>query len=195
MTGKRILLIDNYDSFSYNLCQMFGAQGVQITVIRNDEKTPEQIREMQPDGIVLSPGPGRPEDAGCCVEVVKQLGKEIPILGVCLGHQAICIAYGGAVSQASELMHGKQSVIRVKTDTPLFSGLPEMIPAARYHSLAAVKEKLPECLKITAETQEGEIMAVCHCTDPVYGLQFHPESILTPDGETIIRNFMEVAGR
>lgn len=193
--GKSILLIDNYDSFSYNLFQMFGAHGARITVIRNDEKTPEQIRQLGPDGIVLSPGPGRPEDAGCCVELVKELGKEIPIFGVCLGHQAICVAYGGAVSQASRLMHGKQSMIRIKTDTPLFSGLPERIPAARYHSLTAVRENLPECLRIAAETQEGEIMAVSHRTDPVYGVQFHPESILTPDGENIIRNFMEVAGR
>lgn len=192
---KRILLIDNYDSFSYNLYQLFGAQGAELTVIRNDGKTWEQIREMKPDGIVLSPGPGRPEDAGCCVDTVKQLGKEIPVLGVCLGHQAVCAACGGSVEPAARVMHGRQSLIRLKTDTPLFFGLPETIPAARYHSLAAVRETLPDELLITAETPEGEIMAVQHRTDPVYGVQFHPESILTPDGKTIIRNFLEAAGR
>ena len=193
--GKRILLIDNYDSFSYNLFQMLGAQGAELTVIRNDEKNWEQIREMKPDGIVLSPGPGRPEAAGCCVETVKNLGKEISILGVCLGHQAICTACGGKVDAAACIMHGRQSVIRLNTDTPLFFGLPAKIQAARYHSLAAVREKLPDDLQITAETPEGEIMAVQHKTAPVYGVQFHPESILTLDGAVIIRNFLEVAGR
>ena len=176
---KKLILIDNYDSFSYNLYQMLGALGAELTVIRNDEKTPEEIEAMKPDGILLSPGPGRPEDAGCCVEVVQKLGKRTPILGVCLGHQAICTAYGGTVTYADRMMHGKTSVIRVNTDTPLFRGSKEEMTVGRYHSLAA-------------RTAEGEIMAVQHREYPVYGVQFHPESILTPDGIHLFNNFLEV---
>ena len=187
----KLVLIDNYDSFSYNLYQMLGALGAELTVFRNDEKTPGEIEAMQPDGIVLSPGPGRPEDAGCCVELVRKLGNRIPVLGVCLGHQAICTAYGGTVTYAGRMMHGKSSLARVNTDTLLFRGMKHEIQVARYHSLAAQEESLPECLVVTAKTAEGEIMAVQHREYPVYGVQFHPESILTPDGNQILKNFLE----
>lgn len=187
----RLVLIDNYDSFSYNLYQMLGALGAELTVFRNDEKTPGEIEAMQPDGIVLSPGPGRPEDAGCCVELVRKLGNRIPVLGVCLGHQAICAAYGGIVTYAGRMIHGKSSLARVNTDTLLFRGMKHEIQVARYHSLAAQEESLPECLAVTAKTAEGEIMAVQHREYPVYGVQFHPESILTPDGNQILKNFLE----
>ena len=185
------LLIDNYDSFSYNLYQLVGCIDADIKVVRNDEMTVEEIGRLAPSAILLSPGPGRPSDAGICIEAVRQLGKKIPILGVCLGHQAICEAFGGRVSYAKRLMHGKASEITVDTADVLFRGLPPVIQAARYHSLAAVESTLPEELKITARTQDGEIMAVSHRHFPVHGVQFHPESILTPDGKTMIKNFLE----
>ena len=186
-----ILLIDNYDSFSYNLYQLIGAECKDLTVIRNDEKTVEEIREMDPVCIVLSPGPGRPEDAGVCTEVVDKLAKEIPILGVCLGHQAICQAFGGKVTYARQLMHGKTSSIELDWSRWFFQWVEKSIPAARYHSLAAEEESLPDVLKVTARAADGEIMAVEHREYPVYGLQFHPESILTPDGAQMIRNFLK----
>lgn len=189
---KKLVLIDNYDSFSYNLYQMLGALGAELTVLRNDAKTPGEIEAMHPDGIILSPGPGRPEDAGCCVAVVRTLGEKLPILGVCLGHQAICTAYGGVVTYAGRMMHGKASMAEVNTDTPLFRGMKKEIQVARYHSLAAQEEMMPECLEITAKTAEGEIMAVQHREYPVFGVQFHPESILTPGGSRILNNFLEV---
>ena len=185
-----ILLIDNYDSFSYNLFQLIGSLNPDIKVIRNDAFSAQEIEQMRPETIILSPGPGRPEDAGVCIDVVKELGDKIPILGVCLGHQAICMAYGGTISYAKELMHGKQSVTRLDRECPIFHNLPEDIPVARYHSLALKEETLPECLSITARTDDGEVMAVKHKHYSVYGLQFHPESILTPDGKTIIQNFL-----
>lgn len=185
-----VLLIDNYDSFSYNLFQYVGEIEPDIRVIRNDEMTVEEIREMKPDRIILSPGPGRPEDAGVIIDVVKQLGPEIPILGVCLGHQAICAAYGATVGYARQLMHGKQSVARLDRDCLLFRDCPEEAPVARYHSLAAVPETMPEVLKVTAVTADGEIMAVEHRTYPVCGVQFHPESIMTPDGKKMLANFI-----
>jgi anthranilate synthase component 2 len=187
-----IILIDNYDSFSYNLYQLVGTIDPDIKVIRNDELTVDEIRALKPSRIILSPGPGFPKDADICIEAAKTLGKEIPTLGVCLGHQAICEAYGATVSYAKELMHGKQSVSDIDRDCRIFRGLPEKIPVARYHSLSAVEEKLPDCLKITAKTEDGEIMAVRHKEYAVYGLQFHPESIMTPDGMTILKNFLEV---
>lgn len=186
-----ILLMDNYDSFSYNLYQMAGAITPDIRVIRNDGCTVEEIRAMKPEGIILSPGPGRPEDAGICVDVVRELRGKIPILGVCLGHQAICLAYGGKVSYAKELMHGKQSEASLDGGCPIFRGLPREIQVARYHSLAAVEETLPECLKVTARTEDGEVMAVWNGDDAVYGLQFHPESILTPQGKDILNNWFQ----
>lgn len=185
-----ILLIDNYDSFSYNLFQLVGSLNPDIKVIRNDAATPEEIRAMHPSSIILSPGPGRPEDAGICIDVVKELGSEIPILGVCLGHQAICKAFGATVSYAKQLMHGKQSIAQLDTSSPIFKGCKDTIPVARYHSLAAVKETIPKTLQVIAETADGEVMAVQHITYPIYGLQFHPESILTPDGEVLLRNFL-----
>lgn len=186
-----ILLIDNYDSFSYNLYQLIGMIDPDIRVVRNDEMTIEEIRQIKPKRIILSPGPGFPKDAGICVEAAKELGKEIPILGVCLGHQSICEAYGAAVSYAKQLMHGKQSEVRLDTSCPIFRGMKEIIPAARYHSLSAVRETMPDCLRITAETADGEIMAVMHRDYPIYGVQFHPESILTPDGHEILKKFLE----
>lgn len=187
-----ILLIDNYDSFSYNLFQLIGSINPDIQVIRNDVSTVKEIEEMKPETIIISPGPGRPEDAGICIDVVKELGGKIPILGVCLGHQAICKAYGATVSYAKELMHGKQSLTKLDLNCPVFKDCPETAPVARYHSLAALEETLPDCLTVTARTQDGEIMAVQHKTYPVYGLQFHPESILTPDGKTMLKNFLGI---
>ncbi len=187
-----ILLIDNYDSFSYNLFQFVGELSPDIKVIRNDELTVKEIDNLAPSKIILSPGPGRPEDAGVLVETVQKLGPKTPILGVCLGHQGICLAYGGVVTYATKLMHGKQSVTTLDTDSPLFKDCPKETPVARYHSLAADPKKLPDCLKITAVTKEGEIMAVEHKDFPVYGVQFHPESIMTPEGKKMIKNFIEM---
>ena len=185
-----ILLIDNYDSFSYNLYQLIGELDPDIKVIRNDEMTIEEIRALKPDRIILSPGPGRPEDAGVIIEAARTLGKEIPTLGVCLGHQAICAAFGATVTYAKQLMHGKQSVVKAETGCRLFRGLPEHFPVARYHSLAADPDTMPAELKVTAVTEDGEVMAVEHAEYPIYGLQFHPESILTPDGRQILANFL-----
>lgn len=187
-----ILLIDNYDSFSYNLYQMAGAFDPDIMVVRNDEITVSDIRKADPAHIILSPGPGYPQNAGICIEAVKELGREYPILGVCLGHQAICEAFGGKVGHAKKLMHGKSSPIKADTKCTLFHDLPDKFEAARYHSLAVEADSLPDCLVITAETNDGEIMAVKHNKYDIYGVQFHPESILTPDGATIINNFLKI---
>ena len=187
-----LLLIDNYDSFSYNLVQMFGGIDPDIRVIRNDACTVDEIRGLAPSHIVLSPGPGYPVKAGVCEAVVRSLAGKIPILGVCLGHQAICEAYGAVIAPARQLMHGKQSLVDVDTGCPVFRGLSDQIPAARYHSLVARADTLPDCLQVTATAENGEIMAVCHKRDPVYGLQFHPESILTPQGHIILENFLEI---
>lgn len=189
-----VLLIDNYDSFSYNLYQMIGEINPDIKVIRNDECTVEEIERLNPSHIILSPGPGKPKDAGICESVIKKLGGKIPILGVCLGHQAICEAFGGKVSHAGKLMHGKQSEVELFGESKIFKGLPKKIKVARYHSLSAVKGKLPKELLVTAVSEDGEIMAVEHQNNPVCGLQFHPESILTPDGRQILKNFMEGLG-
>lgn len=184
------LLIDNYDSFSYNLYQLVGALGPPVRVIRNDEMTIEEIRALHPDRIILSPGPGRPEDAGITMAAV-QLGQEVPLLGVCLGHQAICAAFGGTVTYARQLMHGKQSRVTFDRTCPLFRGLPEQGLVARYHSLAVAADTLPPELKATARTEDGEIMAVQHRQYPIYGVQFHPESIMTPEGKAMLKNFIE----
>ncbi|MCR4962389.1 MAG: aminodeoxychorismate/anthranilate synthase component II [Firmicutes bacterium] len=186
-----ILLIDNYDSFSYNLFQMVGEIEPDIKVIRNDEMTVEEIQALAPDRILLSPGPGRPEKAGMIMEAVKALGPAIPLLGVCLGHQAICAAFGATVTYAKALMHGKQSLVRFDRNCPLFRECPETAPVGRYHSLAADAATMPEELQITAVTAGGEIMAVQHRRYPIYGVQFHPESILTPDGKAMIRSFLK----
>lgn len=186
-----ILLIDNYDSFSYNLYQMVGEIEPDIKVIRNDEMKLEEIKALNPARIILSPGPGRPEDAGIIIETARTIGKDIPVLGVCLGHQAICAAFGATITYAKELMHGKQSDVRFDTDCLLFRNCPEIAPVARYHSLAAEADTIPEELKVTARTTDGEIMAVQHRDYPIYGVQFHPESILTPDGKIMLRNFIK----
>lgn len=186
-----ILLIDNYDSFSYNLFQLIGEIEPDIRVIRNDEMTIEEIKSLNPDRIILSPGPGRPEDAGIIMEAAKTLGRDIPVLGVCLGHQSICAAFGATVTYAKELMHGKQSDVKFDADCPLFKNCPETAPVARYHSLAADADTIPDELKITATTADGEIMAVQHKNYPVYGVQFHPESIMTPDGKQMLKNFIK----
>ena len=170
---------------------MIGETGTDLKVIRNDEMTVEEIRQLMPECIILSPGPGRPEDAGVLIDVIKTMGKRAPILGVCLGHQSICKAFGAAVNHAKSIMHGKESVIEIDNTSPIFKGLGKEITAARYHSLAAVESTMPDCLKITGRADDGEIMAVQHRSYAVYGLQFHPESIMTPDGMTILKNFIE----
>ena len=185
-----ILLIDNYDSFSYNLYQLVGTIEPDIRVIRNDEMTAEEAALLKPSRIILSPGPGRPEDAGITQEVAATVAKSVPTLGVCLGHQAICQAFGATVTYASRLMHGKQSEVRFDLGCPLFRGLPDRAPVARYHSLAADPNTIPECLRVTAVTDEGEIMAVQHTEYPIFGVQFHPESIMTPDGMKMLENFI-----
>ena len=187
-----IVLIDNYDSFTYNLAQLLGSFTPEIEVVRNDGCTMEDIKKMAPKAIVLSPGPGKPAEAGICEEVVKTFGKTIPILGVCLGHQAICECYGGKIGYAKKVMHGKQSRVEIDQKSPLFNGLEKEILVARYHSLAAVD--VPEELKVVAKTADGEVMAVEHREYPVFGVQFHPESILTPQGEAIVRNFLRKGG-
>ncbi|MCD7735481.1 MAG: aminodeoxychorismate/anthranilate synthase component II [Lachnospiraceae bacterium] len=185
-----ILLIDNYDSFSYNLYQLIGMVRPDIRVLRNDACTVEEIREMEPEAIFISPGPGRPEDAGVCVEMIQKLGRRIPMFGVCLGHQSICLAYGAEVTYARELMHGKKSELIIEPDSVLFQGLSSGMTAARYHSLSVKEDTLPETLRVTARTADGEVMAVEHREHPVYGVQFHPESEMTPDGLQVVKNFI-----
>ena len=190
-----ILLIDNYESFSYNLFQLIGEINRDIKVVRNDKITLEEIRDLNPEAIILSPGPGKPENAGICIDLVKEFHDKIPILGVCLGHQAICAAFGGNISHAKRLMHGKSSKISLDYDY-IFKSLPSEITVGRYHSLSLFEDSLPDCLEIISKAKDdGEIMAVKHNQFNVYGLQFHPESILTPDGLTIMGNFMEKVER
>lgn len=189
-----ILLIDNYDSFSYNLYQLIGEICPDIKVIRNDEMTIEEIEKLAPERIIISPGPGRPEDAGIIVEAAKTVCRKIPTLGVCLGHQAICSAYGATITYAKKLMHGKQSTISFDGDCPIFRGIAANAPVARYHSLAAEPETIPDCLKITAVADDGEVMAVQHRDYKIFGVQFHPESIMTPDGRIMLDNFINMNG-
>ncbi len=186
-----ILLIDNYDSFSYNLYQLIGQIDPDIRVIRNNETDVDGIRALGADRIVISPGPGRPEDAGIIIKAVRELGKELPILGVCLGHQAICAAFGARITYAKRLMHGKQSPVVFDRGCPLFKACPETAPVARYHSLAADEETLPQELKVTARTDDGEVMAVQHAQYPIFGVQFHPESIMTPNGRDMLYQFIK----
>lgn len=186
------ILVDNYDSFSYNLYQAIGAVDPDVAVVRNDEVTAEDILSSGADRIVISPGPGRPEDAGNCIQIIREARGRLPILGVCLGHQAICVAYGATVGYASRLMHGKSSEVELDTDSPLFAGLPERTRVGRYHSLAVEEDTLPANLKVTSRADDGEVMSVEERDRCVFGLQFHPESILTPEGQRIISNFMEV---
>lgn len=187
-----ILLVDNYDSFSYNLYQLVGKINPDIKVIRNDELTVDEILDLKPSHIIISPGPGRPSDAGICEELIKAAAGKMPILGVCLGHQAICESFGATITYAKKLMHGKKSKVKFSGGSPLFAGLEDGAEVARYHSLAASEDGFPDCLVVTARTDDGEIMAVQHKEHPVYGLQFHPESILTQNGETIISNFLKI---
>ena len=185
-----VLLIDNYDSFAYNLYQLVGTINPDVRVVRNDELSVPEIEALGASHLILSPGPGRPKNAGVCEEAVRSLSGKLPILGVCLGHQAICEAYGATVAYAKTLMHGKQSAVTVDAECPIFAGLPETVTVGRYHSLAAREDTLPPELKVTARADDGEVMAVQHRDFPVFGLQFHPESILTPDGEAMLRNFL-----
>lgn len=189
-----ILLVDNYDSFSYNLYQMIGALDADIRVVRDDALSVDEVATLAPSHIILSPGPGRPEEAGICIELVRQLGASIPLLGVCLGHQAIAAAFGATVTYAQRLMHGKQSLVQFDTDSPLFAGLPKAAPVARYHSLAVAADTLPDALMPVAQTLDGaaEVMALQHADYPIYGVQFHPESIMTPDGAAMLKNFLAV---
>lgn len=186
------LLIDNYDSFSYNLYQMCGSIDPDIRVVRNDAVTLEEIEEMKPSHIILSPGPGRPCDAGICEDVIRRFKGRMPILGVCLGHQAICEVYGGTVTHAQHLMHGKQSMVSLDPICPLFHGLEKRTPVARYHSL--IGTDLPDTLKIVSTDDIcNEVMAVMDAENDVYGLQFHPESILTPQGAVMLKNFLSIS--
>lgn len=186
-----ILLIDNYDSFVYNLYQLIGSFRPDIQVVRNREITLEQIQRLNPEAVFLSPGPGRPEDSGVCLDVIQNLNK--PIFGVCLGHQAICQTFGGTVTYAKELMHGKSSLVIPDPASRLLHGM-EPFTAARYHSLAAPEDLLPDCLMVSARTDDGEVMAVEHKEKPIFGVQFHPESILTPRGGQIFQNFFTLIG-
>lgn len=187
-----IVLIDNYDSFSYNVYQLIGSVEPDIKVVRNDEYTVEEIEAMKPEALILSPGPGKPSDAGICIEAIKYFAGKLPIFGICLGHQAICEAFGGRVSYAKELMHGKKKTIYTVGESKLFEGLGDSFQVARYHSLAAVRDKFPEVLRVTAEAEDGEIMAVEHTEYPIYGVQFHPESVMTLDGKKMVENFINV---
>lgn len=186
-----LLMIDNYDSFTYNLVQYFGELGEDLKVFRNDRITIEEIEELRPDEIVISPGPCTPKEAGISIDVIKRFAGKIPILGVCLGHQSIGAAFGGDIIRADRLMHGKTSMIYHNGKT-IFSGLPNPFEATRYHSLIIKRETIPSCLEITAETKEGEIMGVRHREFIVHGVQFHPESILTKVGKDLLRNFLNL---
>ena len=189
-----IVLIDNYDSFTYNLVQYFGEQVDDVRVFRNDAIDVDGVRALNPDHIVVSPGPCTPNEAGISVELIERLGKDFPILGVCLGHQSIGQAYGGNIIRADRIMHGKISAM-YHTGHPLFAEIESPFDATRYHSLIIERSTCPECLEIIAETSEGEIMAVAHREDPVWGLQFHPESILTSCGKQIIKNFLRLGAQ
>lgn len=186
-----ILLIDNYDSFSYNLYQLIGSINPDIKVIRNDEMTCEQIEKLNMSHIIISPGPGCPKDAGICEDVIDYFKGKIPILGVCLGHQAICETFGATITYAKQLMHGKKSVAYIDNSCKIFKGLDKQVEVARYHSLAADDKTIPSCLEVIAKTRDNEVMAVKHKDYEIYGLQFHPESILTENGMKMLDNFLK----
>ncbi|MEM1157984.1 MAG: aminodeoxychorismate/anthranilate synthase component II [Verrucomicrobiota bacterium] len=188
---KPLVVIDNYDSFTYNLVQYFGELGAEPTVYRNDEITLNELKQVDPEKIVISPGPGTPDDGGISNQVIAQMGKEVPLLGVCLGHQCITQVFGGQIVRAERLMHGKTSPIK-HDGRGVFHGLPQPFEATRYHSLIADPDRVPDCLEICAHTEEGEIMGVRHKEYPVHGVQFHPESILSRDGKHLLRNFLEL---
>jgi anthranilate synthase/aminodeoxychorismate synthase-like glutamine amidotransferase len=186
-----IVLIDNYDSFTYNLAQYLGDMGCELKVFRNDAISVEELVRMRPQGIVISPGPGRPESAGITIDVIRRFAGVVPILGVCLGHQAIAKAFGGVITFAKRLMHGKTSMVTTDGKT-IFHGINRPFPAMRYHSLAVERESIPECFEISAVADDGEIMGIRHRVYPIEGIQFHPESIGTPVGKRILRNFKEM---
>ena len=188
---KHLILIDNYDSFTYNLVHYFAALGATIDVVRNDAITPDDIMRKKPDGIVISPGPCTPSDAGICLDLVTRYGAEMPMFGVCLGHQTIGQAYGGKVIRAPYVMHGKTSAMHHES-TDVFAGLPSPFTATRYHSLIVEKESLPDCLRITAHTDDGLIMGLAHREHPLYGVQFHPESIASEHGHALLENFLKL---
>jgi anthranilate synthase/aminodeoxychorismate synthase-like glutamine amidotransferase len=185
----RMLLIDNYDSFTYNLVQAFAAQGAEVMVYRNDAITVGEARALEPTHLVISPGPGRPEDAGVSLDMIAAFSEEVPILGVCLGHQSLVQHFGGAIVRAERLMHGKTSMAEHDGRT-IYEGLSQPFEVGRYHSLCAQEETLPDVLELTAKTDRGEIMGVRHKTLPLEGVQFHPESVLTPEGDRLMANFM-----
>ena len=187
-----LAMIDNYDSFTYNLVQYFGELGEDVRVFRNDEVTIADLEALKPDFLCVSPGPSVPSNAGISEEAIRHFAGKLPILGVCLGHQAIGEVFGGKIVHARELVHGKQSMIEIDKNSRLFEGLPQTILAARYHSLIIDKYSKPECLEVIATTNDGEIMAVKHCDYDIYGVQFHPESIMTPDGLSILKNFLAI---
>jgi anthranilate synthase/aminodeoxychorismate synthase-like glutamine amidotransferase len=187
----KILVIDNYDSFTYNLVQLLGKFKNELIIKRNDEVSPEQIAKMNPDKILISPGPGKPEDSNASLTAIREFGSSIPILGVCLGHQAMGYIYGGKVIKAPVLMHGKTSLIKHDSKT-IFKKLPQNFEATRYHSLIVEKESLPSCLEISAETNDGIIMGMRHKEYPVEGIQFHPESVLTHEGKNLIKNWLSL---
>ena len=189
-----VLIIDNYDSFTYNMYQLVGVIQNDIRVIYNDELSVKEIETLSPSHIIISPGPGRPGDAGFCEEIVRHFAGIIPILGICLGHEAICEAFGAEITYAKTLMHGKQSMIHIANGNPVFRGLPPLLPAGRYHSLAVNRDTLPDEILVIAETDDGEVMGIKHRVFDVYGLQFHPESILTPAGSRVFENFMKIGG-
>ncbi len=188
---QRIVMIDNYDSFTYNLVQYLGEMGQELVVFRNDRVTLEEVKKLRPDRIVISPGPGSPKDAGVSNEIIREMGPKTPVLGVCLGHQCIGAVFGGKVERNFRLMHGKTSPIH-HDGKGLFRGLPNPFEATRYHSLVVRKEGFPAALKVTARTKEGEIMGLQHRRFPIYGVQFHPESILTASGKHLLKNFLKV---
>jgi anthranilate synthase/aminodeoxychorismate synthase-like glutamine amidotransferase len=187
----RMLLIDNYDSFTYNLVQAFAAQGADVMVYRNDAITVDEALALEPTHLVISPGPGRPENAGVSLDMIAAFSDSIPVLGVCLGHQTLVQHFGGEIVRAERLMHGKTSMAKHDGKT-IFEGLPQPFEVGRYHSLCAESESLPDVLELTAETERGEIMGVRHKTLPLEGVQFHPESVLTPEGERLMANFMRM---
>ena len=189
-----VLIIDNYDSFTYNLYQIAGAINPDIKVVFNDHAKLTEIEAMRPSHIIISPGPGRPIDAGICEDAIRRFAGVFPILGICLGHQAICETFGAEITYAKTLMHGKTSHMHIANGNPLFRGLPPLLEAGRYHSLAAERQTLPDELLVIAETDDGEVMGVKHRDYDVFGLQFHPESILTPKGATIVENFLGIGG-
>jgi anthranilate synthase component 2 len=192
----KILVIDNYDSFVYNIAQILGELGAEPVVVRNDKITLEQVREMNPDGIVISPGPGHPADRkyfGVCTDVIRELGPKTPILGVCLGHQGIVHAFGGRVVNAGKVRHGKTSPIQIQSQDKIFEDVPSPFKATRYHSLVAENDTIPDCLEVTARAlDDGEIMGIKHKQYPIEGVQFHPESVLTGEGRRMLKNFISM---